>query len=117
MLELLLRLFDRDGNKLIPALQFSTPLPALEAVLREEDPQISGVALVGADGEHGLRASDAARAAPYYNPLNPHVQEAMLAVVREVVKRYGQHPSFAGLAVELRGGWLRAIARRNMGHG
>ena len=39
--------------------------------------------------------------APYYNTLDPRVQEAMLAVVREVVERYAQHPSFAGLALRL----------------
>jgi hypothetical protein len=102
VLELLLRLFDRDGQRLIPALQFCTPLPALEAMLREEDPQITGVALVGADGQSWSASHSARRGrAPYYNPLNPRVQEAMLAVIREVVTRYGHHSSFGGLAVEL----------------
>ncbi len=39
--------------------------------------------------------------APYYNVLDPRVQEAMLDVVRELVARYAQHPSFAGLAMQL----------------
>ncbi|MEX2142287.1 MAG: family 10 glycosylhydrolase [Pirellulales bacterium] len=102
VLELLMRLFDREGNRLIPVLQFSAPLPALEAQLRENDPQTSGMALIGADGR-SFTAGQAPRRglAPYYNPLNPQVQAAMLAVVRELVQRYGHHSAFAGLAVEL----------------
>ena len=102
VLDLLLRLFDRNGNKLIPVLQFSAPLPALEAQLREHDPQISGVALIGPDGQSFVASRAPRRGlAPYYNPLNPEVQTAMLAVVRELVERYGHHAAFAGLAVEL----------------
>jgi hypothetical protein len=101
-LELVLRLFDRAGQKLIPALQFSSPLPALEAVARRTDLQSSGIVLVGADGRPWSATHLPRRGlAPYYNPLNPHVQEAMLAVIREIVQRYGGHPAFAGLAVQL----------------
>jgi hypothetical protein len=102
VLELLLRQFDRVGGKLIPTLQFSTPLPALEALLRQSDPQASGIVLIGPDGKPWTASQLAKRGlAPYYNPLNPHVQDAMLAVVRELVERYGRHPAFAGLAIEL----------------
>jgi len=102
VLELLLRLFDREGSKLIPALQFSSPLPALEALLRESEPQTSGIVLVGPDGDTWTARQTPRRGlAPYYNPLNAQVQDAMLAVVREVVERYGRHSAFAGLAVEL----------------
>jgi hypothetical protein len=101
-LELLLRIFDREGGKLIPAIQFSAPLPALEALARGTDPQTSGIALVGADGRPWTASHMPRRElAPYYNPLNPHVQEAMLAVVREIVQRYGHHPAFTGLAIQL----------------
>ncbi len=88
VLELLFRLCDRQGLRLIPALQFSTPLPQLEAVLRQGGPDSAGVAAVGPDG---VSAS--------YNPLHPLVQQAMVAVVRELVDRYRHHPSFDGLAI------------------
>ncbi|HEX4149575.1 MAG TPA: hypothetical protein VHY20_11335, partial [Pirellulales bacterium] len=39
--------------------------------------------------------------APYYNPLNERVQQAMLTVVRELAARYTRHESFAGLALQL----------------
>ena len=102
VLELLLRLFDREHLKLIPTLQFSTPLPELEALLRTGGPASDGIQLIGPDGlawtdgqpsHHGL--------APYYNPLDERVQRAVLAVVRELVDRYGKHPSLAGLGLEL----------------
>src|SRR5690606_18205481 len=37
----------------------------------------------------------------YYNTLDPRVQDAMAAVVEELVGRYASHPSFAGVALQL----------------
>lgn len=36
-----------------------------------------------------------------FNPLHPVVQEAALAFVREIGRRYGRHPAFGGIAVGL----------------
>jgi hypothetical protein len=101
-LELLLRVFDREGLALLPALQFATPLPELEALRRGSDPQTSGLEWVGPEGHTLLagRGTSDGRA-PYYNLLDPRVQRAMLDLARELVERYGNHPSFAGLAVQL----------------
>ncbi len=102
VLEATFRLFDREKLKLIPSLQFAAPLPELEALLRTGGPESVGVQWIGREGapwtavnepRHGL--------APYYNILDPRVQEAMLGVIRELVARYGNHPAFAGLALEL----------------
>ncbi|HUY31186.1 MAG TPA: family 10 glycosylhydrolase [Pirellulales bacterium] len=102
VLELIFRLFDRDGLRLIPALQFSAPLTELEELLRRGGPESVGLELVGADGATWL-AGHAPRLglAPYYNPLNARVQEAVLAVVGELVERYRSHPSLAGVALQL----------------
>jgi hypothetical protein len=102
VLELMLRLFDREGLKLIPTLQFVAPLPELEQRLRAGDKDTAGILLVGATGEKYLEKYSARRGiGPYYNPLNKSVQQAMLAAARELVQRYNQHPSFAGLGIEL----------------
>ncbi|GAB6164250.1 hypothetical protein JCM19992_02500 [Thermostilla marina] len=102
VLEMLLRLFDREGLQMIPAMDFSTPLPALEEAIRREGRPDSPLRWIGPHGKpltagitptHGM--------APYYNILDPRVQEAVLAVVHELVDRYGSHPSFRGLAVQL----------------
>ncbi len=102
VLEMLFRLFDRQGLKLIPALQFAAPLPELEAELRGDGQNTEGIRWVGKDGKTWLETYRPVRGmAPYYNVLHWRVQQTMLAAIREVVTRYGHHPSFAGLAIQL----------------
>ncbi|MCH7725411.1 MAG: hypothetical protein IH991_02855, partial [Planctomycetes bacterium] len=94
VLELMLRLFDRNGMRLIASVRFSTALPELEPRRKRGE---SGIELVNADGDPwpgGLR----------YNPANPRVQAALRHVVQGIVNRYAHHPSFAGLAIELEEG-------------
>ncbi|MEX0678880.1 MAG: family 10 glycosylhydrolase [Pirellulales bacterium] len=101
-LELFFRLFDREGLVLIPALQFAAPLPELEALKRAGGPDAAGIEWIGPDGKPWL-ASGAPRQglAPYYNLLDPRVQQAMLNAALEVVARYANHDSFGGLALQL----------------
>jgi hypothetical protein len=99
-LELLLRLFDREQLQLVPALQFASPLPQLEALRREGTGE--GLELVHANGLTWLATHEPREGtAPYYNPLDERVQDAMFAVVDELVRRYGNHPSLAGLSLQL----------------
>ena len=102
VLELLFRLFDREGLQLIPSLQFSAPLAELEALKRRNEEEAVGVAPIDADGKPWLAEHETRKGlGPYYNPLNVRVQDAMLAVVRELCERYQDHAAFAGLAVQL----------------
>ncbi len=102
VLEMLLRIFDREGLQLIPAVEFAAPLPELEALRRAGGPNAQGLEWIGADGMSRHASSSTERGlAPYYNVLDPRVQQAMLGVLRELTVRYAQHPSFAGLAVRL----------------
>ncbi|HVU89030.1 MAG TPA: family 10 glycosylhydrolase [Pirellulales bacterium] len=103
ILELLFRLFDREGMQLIPALQFAAPLPALEEELRRlRNGEKSGIVPVDAQGRSWLAVHGARKGlAPYYNPLNVRVQDEMLAVVRELCERYQHHAAFSGLALHL----------------
>ena len=68
-----------------------------------------GIELIGADGRSWRESQKTVRGlAPYYNPLDPRVQQAVLDVVNELAARYHAHPSFGGLAVELSGlGYLQ----------
>jgi hypothetical protein len=85
-------------------VQFAAPLPALETQKREAEAGRAGLELVGPDGTRWLERYPPQRGlAPYYNPLDPRVQAAMLAVIKELVSRYAGHPSFGGLALELSG--------------
>ncbi len=100
-LELLFRLFDREGLQLIPAVQFTAPLPELEALRRVDAEGLGGVEWVGADGVVRPGKQQPKRSAPFYNPLDPRVQKAMLAVIQQLAARYGSHPSFGGVALQL----------------
>ena len=102
VLELLLRIFDRNRLTLTPAIQFASPLPRLEERLRDPREDATGIRWVGADGRNWLDRNGAKQgAAAYYNLLDPRVQNAMRDVVRELAERYGRHPSLAGVAIAL----------------
>ncbi len=102
VLEMLLRLFDREGLQFVAAIEFAAPLPALEALIRQGGAQAEGLQWIGPDGLSWTEVYPAQRGrAPYYNALDPRVQEAMLAVIREITTRYGQHPSLGGIALQL----------------
>ncbi len=104
VLEMLLRMFDRERLRMIPTLEFAAPLPALEEQLRRGDPDAAGLEWIGPSGGTWSQGYVSRRGlAPYYNVLDPRVQEAMLAVVQELLTRYVQHPSFNGLAIKLSG--------------
>ncbi|MGA2621526.1 MAG: family 10 glycosylhydrolase [Thermoguttaceae bacterium] len=104
VLEMLLRLLDREQLRLIPSIEFAAPLPALEALRRRGPAEAQGLDWIGPEGVTWGKTYAARRGlAPYYNTLDPRVQEAMLNVVRELVERYARHPSFAGLALRLSG--------------
>lgn len=102
VLEMLLRLFDREGLQLVAAVEFAAPLPTLEAMIRQGGPQAEGLQWIGPSGLSWTQVHVPQRGrAPYYNTLDPRVQEAMLAVIREIAARYGQHPSLVGIALQL----------------
>ncbi len=102
VVEMLLRLFDREDLQLIPLVEFSAPLPELEALRRAGGSDAQAIQWIGSDGDSWQDTWPAQRGlAPYYNVLHPRVQEAMLRVLRELMRRCGPHPSFAGLAIQL----------------
>ncbi|MFV2066608.1 MAG: family 10 glycosylhydrolase [Pirellulales bacterium] len=103
-LEMLLRLFDREGLRLVPSLQFAAPLPKLERLGRQQTSQETGIEWIDGDGKSWRsRRRPVQGLAPYYNPLNKDVQQAMLDVVHELMQRYGRHEAFAGLGLQLTG--------------
>ncbi len=102
VLEMLFRLFDREDLQLIPAVEFASPLPELEAVRRAGGAEAQGIEWIGVNGTNRLSTWPPQRGlAPYYNVLNPRVQQAMLRVVRELASRYARHASFRGMALRL----------------
>jgi hypothetical protein len=101
VLEMLFRLFDREQLQLIPSFHFATPLPELDALLTRGG-SAEGIELLGYDGRSWPARYGTNRGqAPYYNPLNPRVQNAVRNVIAEVVDRYGHHSSFAGVSLQM----------------
>lgn len=102
VLEMLLRLCDRAGVQCVPTLQFTTPLPELERQRLLDPGTAMGIEPLGADGRPLLaRRAPRRGQAPYYNPLDARVQQAMQRVVQEIASRYGEHPSLTGIGLQL----------------
>ena len=97
VLELLFRWFDREQLVLMPALDFSSSLPALERLIREASAD-DGPVLVHVTGK--TTVSGATNPTPY-NPLDKRVQQAVRDVIQELTTRYGHHPSFGGISLRL----------------
>jgi hypothetical protein len=103
-LELMFRVFDREGLSLLPAMDLASPIEELEPLRRTTDPRVSGLEWIGADERTWLEANGTHDgSATYYNLLEPRVQQAVLDRIQQVVQRYGQHRAFAGLTIQLSG--------------
>ena len=120
-IELMLRHFDREGLRLVLALDINTSLPALarfEAQVQTDSSDAAQALLqqpLGSastdwiDATTGTASSPSGRsssvssasAIPRYNPLNGRVQEEIVATLREIVQRYQGHASFAGIALQI----------------
>ena len=101
-LEVLMRMFDRQQMRLIPAMELTQPVPALEAKVRTRDPQTSGLQWIGPDGKTILATYPPENgAAMYYNILHPEVQQFVLDMVSHLATRYKSHPAFTGLGLQL----------------
>jgi hypothetical protein len=101
VLELVLRLCDRAGIQVIPAVQFASPLPELEPLRLLGGADAVGLEPIGPDGRTWLARNGPRRGlGVYYNALDPRVQRAMTSVVAELAERCGHHASFGGVAVQ-----------------
>ncbi len=113
VLEMLLRMFDREGLRLVPSIKFTGTLPILEAKRRlGSRPSIN---LVDTAGKRWRPQPDSFGIGTHYNPLDQEVQAAMRAVVSELSQRCASHASFAGVAVQLDPGSYATLPGPNWG--
>lgn len=106
LLGLLCRAYAGAGLKLVAGMTFDAPLPAIESALGSAtaDEKV-GVALVGRDGRP--RRLTNASGSTHYNILDPRVQDAVAALVADLVARLHGERAAAGVAVLLsHEGWL-----------
>jgi hypothetical protein len=98
VLEMLFRMFDREGLKLVPTLSLSATLPAIEAV-RDPERAVHDFDLI--DFRQQSLSNNRSNV-PIYNPLDVQVQKAVTDIVEEIAMRYAAHPSFDSVAIACR---------------
>ena len=104
VLDMLCRIHARERLRLVPAVSFDAPLPALESLLAEGGAAAVGIACVGRDG----RVKEVAGGGCcHYNVLDPRVQQAVEDLVRELAGRLRGAAAVDGVAVLVpHDGWM-----------
>ena len=103
VLELLCRVFGREGLELVPAIECSGPLATLEALRLRGGSLAVGIECVGGDGEP---PSDDEQMVSY-NVLDPRVQDAVEQLVLDLARRVADRPMVQGIALACpHDGWL-----------
>jgi len=104
LLGMLCRIHAREGLRILPAVSFDAPLPALEMILAGEAADTAGIACVGRDGRPKQTAGGRGC---HYNVLDPRVQQAVEGVVRELAGRIRGESAADGVAIVLpHDGWM-----------
>jgi hypothetical protein len=113
VLEMLFRMFEREGLALVPTLAMSGPLPVVE----------QSRILSGEGGQFEMVSYNQARASttlknelPIYNPLSRQVQKTVTDVVAEIAERYRSYTSFQGLAIVCRPDTYTLLPGRQWGY-
>ncbi len=113
VLEMLFRMFEREGLVLVPTLALSSPLPEVE-VLRRRDGLNPDFESIEVDATNRSTAMD--DRLPIYNPLNLTVQHAASRVVEELAERYRTFRTFEGVAIICRPDTFTLLPGRQCGN-
>lgn len=101
VVELLLRMLDREGLHVLLGLHFDGALPPTLTRHLSTDESME---LMDASGRVWSRSSSSgSRTAPRYNPLHATVQGVLERSVEDLLQRYGKHSSFRGVVLEMGG--------------
>jgi len=97
VVELLYRMFEREGLTLVPLLVLASPLPELELRRLQQPTLAQEINLISLNGSAPSRQLK--HHLPIYNPLSEAVQQIVEDEIEQFSRRYGSHPSFAGLGI------------------
>ncbi|MEI6240184.1 MAG: hypothetical protein WCR51_07330 [Planctomycetia bacterium] len=104
VLDLVCRVYAREGLGLVPAIVCDGPMPQLDAVIAAGDGAAAGLVAVGRDGRPLVTDGDRC---PHYNILDQRVQAAVEGIVAELVDRLRTATAIDGVAIVLpHDGWL-----------
>lgn len=113
VLEMLFRMFEREGLTLVPTLALSSPLPGLEQEMATHV-DYQGIRPVDYNGAPAPRKLNSQF--PIYNPLNQSLQQHVLGAISELSSRYESHVSFDGLAIVCRPDTYTLLPGRQWGY-
>ena len=122
VLEMLFRMFEREGLSLVPALAMSGPLSEVEALRKRSAANQSVISneinsdfdMVDLNG--ATRPNTIDKRLPVYNPLDRTVQHAVRKIVQELSQRYKSFESFDGVAILCRPDTYTLLPGRQWGY-
>jgi hypothetical protein len=114
VLEMLFRMFEREGLVLVPTLALSGPLPEVETG-RRRDGTDSDFDMYDLNGKR-REFSKSNNRLPIYNPLNPLVQRSVRRIVSELSNRYRSYQAFEGVSIICRPDTYTLLPGRHWGY-
>lgn len=102
VVELLMRIFDREGLQLVLSMDVSGPMPTWNIQGNGTDPLAAIQRTIGGEAWPGIEPSLSNRS-ERYNPLHQTVQLKVEELVEELRERYGDHECWSGVAFHLNG--------------
>ena len=104
-IEVLCRVYGRQGLGIVPAIRCSGTLDSLEAAFAPGAAAPAGLVCVGRDGRPPR--GEASLDTPRYNLLDPRVQAAVETLVADLARRVAGHAAVDGIALEVpHDGWF-----------
>ncbi len=110
VVQLLLKIFERNGLTLVPTFVFYYPLNRIENNREKMDPAdyIYSIHKSGQNALSKLKFQERSKLGPRYNPLNSMVQKEVKAIVKEFVDRYKKNSALGNIGLQLNTtGWIQ----------
>ncbi len=102
VLEMMLRVCDREAIRFIPTLELASPLPRLENLRSANNPLKSGITCIDVQGRELRGAGVQGSTCQFgYNLLNESVQNEILSLVDQLAERACGHTCCVGIGIQL----------------
>ena len=116
ILEMLFRMFEREGLVLVPSLAMSGPLTNIENIRHLGDSNSSSSRLEMMDLNGNVSSKKINKHLPVYNPLDRTVQHGIRQIVGELARRYQSNKAFEGIAIICRPDTCTLLPGRQWGY-
>lgn len=113
ILEMMFRMFEREGLILVPSFALSGPLPEVESSRPVDG--LADFSMIDLNQQN--RDLKVGGRLPIYSPLNRKVQRSVTRIVGELSDRYKGYPAFEGVAIVCRPDTYTMLPGRQWGYG